>query len=91
MWSSGVVFIKANSKKCAPGNFRVFNVGQGGLYVHCGYLFQEKSPFYYKVVEPMKQDGQLSYFLLLQNAEKGGELALYDLLWDTVNTTASNF
>lgn len=79
-----VPFTKTTQSKCAPGNFRIFKVAQGGLYVHCGYLFQEKAPFYYTVVEPMKLDGQMSYFILLQNAESGGELTLYDVFWENV-------
>ena len=27
---------------------------------------------------------QLSYFLVLQESEKGGELSIYDMLWDQV-------
>ena len=29
-------------------------------------------------------DDQLSYFLMIQHPHSGGELTIYDLLWDTV-------
>lgn len=73
-----------NNTACAPGNFRFFEPDKGGLFVHCGYLFQKQSPFYYTVVEPMALERQLSFFLVLQNAEQGGELTIYDMLWKDI-------
>lgn len=64
---------------------RHFYPGMGGLYVHCGYLFQEQSPKYYQAVEPMKKEGQLSFFVVIQQPEQGGELTLYDMVWENVN------
>ncbi len=75
---------------CAPGNFRIFQENKGGLFVHCGYLFQEQAPYYYKVVEPMALDGQLSYFLVLQNSNEGGELTIYDMLWNQIKRKDSD-
>ena len=64
------------------GTFRYLFKNKGGLYVHCGNYFQEQNEFFYKMV---KQDvdvsNQLSYFVVLQNTERGGELTLYDLRW----------
>lgn len=68
----------------AAGTFRFFEPGLGGLFVHCGYLFQTQSPFYYQTVEPMALTGQLSYFLVIQNPEEGGALTIYDMLWPDV-------
>ena len=34
-------------------------------------------------------DDQLSYFLVLQQSEAGGELTIYDMLWDTVKRKES--
>lgn len=76
--------VLSNRTPCAPGNFRFFEPDKGGLFVHCGYLFQKQSPFYYTVVEPMALEKQLSFFLVLQNAEQGGELTIYDMLWKDI-------
>lgn len=76
--------VLSNHTACAPGNFRFFEPDKGGLFVHCGYLFQKQSPFYYTVVEPMALERQLSFFLVLQNAEQGGELTIYDMLWKDI-------
>lgn len=66
------------------GNFRMFMPNMGGLFVHCGYLFQEEAPLYYDVVEEMDKEGQLSYFMVLQYPEQGGELTIYDMLWPEI-------
>jgi hypothetical protein len=79
-----VPMIISNNTFCAPGNFRFFEPDKGGLFVHCGYLFQKQSPFYYTVVEPMALERQLSFFLVLQNSEQGGELTIYDMLWKDI-------
>lgn len=71
--------------KATPTTLRHFYPNMGGLFVHCGYYFQENSPKYYEIVEPMKKEGQLSYFLLLQRPEVGGQLTLYDMVWEKVN------
>ncbi|MCO5233299.1 MAG: 2OG-Fe(II) oxygenase [Chitinophagales bacterium] len=81
---SEVPELKTRSTPAVPGNFRVLPEEKGGLFVHCGYLFQKKSPFYYEVVSDMVKEGQLSYFMVLQNADEGGELTLYDMLWKDI-------
>jgi hypothetical protein len=48
-------------------------------------LFQEQSPVYYQAVESMKKEGQLSFFIVMQQPESGGELTLYDMVWEHVN------
>lgn len=73
-----------NEMLVPDGNFRQFEPGKGGLFTHCGHLFQLQSPYYYSIVEKLKQESQLSYFVVLQNAQEGGELTIYDLLWDNV-------
>lgn len=76
--------VPLKNTSCAPGNFRFFEPEKGGLFVHCGYLFQKQSPFYYTIVEPMALERQLSFFLVLQNADQGGELTIYDMLWKDI-------
>jgi hypothetical protein len=77
--------LKDHSGKAVPTTIRHFYPDKGGLYVHCGYYFQENAPKYYEIVEPMKKDGQLSYFLVLQRPDEGGQLTLYDMVWEKVN------
>jgi len=68
-----------------PATYRIYEPGMGGLYVHCGQLFQTQSPIYFQAVEPMVQNLQLSFFFVLQQPEAGGELTLYDMIWENVN------
>lgn len=77
--------LKEYEQPVVPATFRFFTPEKGGLYVHCGRLFQNQSPMFYEVVESMSQDLQLSFFFVLQNPLEGGELTLYDMLWDRVN------
>ncbi len=76
---------KVKKKMVSPGTFRFFKPGYGGLHVHCGNLFQQQSLFYYSLLEEdVNMDGQLSYFIVLQKPEGGGELTIYDMLWNDV-------
>jgi len=63
---------------------RFFMPDMGGLFVHCGHYFQENNPVYFEVMEEMELDNQLSFFLMLQYPERGGELTIYDMLWPEV-------
>jgi len=87
------VSIPRNKIKHAPvsaGTFRIFTPGKGGLHVHCGNLFQAQSEHFYNLIEnDVDRDDQLSYFLVLQNSESGGELTIYDMLWDKVKRKES--
>ncbi len=81
---------KIKDKEVAPGTFRLFYPGKGGLHVHCGNLFQAQSMFYYSLIKnDIDMNDQLSYFLVLQQSEKGGELTIYDMLWDKVKRKES--
>jgi hypothetical protein len=81
---------KIKDKEVAPGTFRMFYPGKGGLHVHCGNLFQAQSMFYYSLIKnDIDMDDQLSYFVVLQQSEKGGELTIYDMLWDKVKRKES--
>lgn len=74
---------KVKNSAVSPGTFRLFYPNRGGLHVHCGNLFQAQSMFYYSLIKnDIDMNDQLSYFVVLQQSEKGGELTLYDLLWD---------
>jgi hapalindole-type alkaloid chlorinase len=72
-------------REASYATLRFFMPNMGGLFVHCGHFFQESNPVYFEVVEEMELDGQLSFFLMLQYPEKGGELTIYDMLWPEVS------
>jgi len=75
--------LKLNKCTVAEGTFRYLYPNKGGLYVHSGNYFQEQNEFFYSMLEEdIDMDNQLSYFIVLQNAEQGGELTLYDLIWE---------
>ncbi|MEZ4931460.1 MAG: 2OG-Fe(II) oxygenase [Saprospiraceae bacterium] len=66
-----------------PASFRVLNPAEKGfLNVHCGNYFHKEFPQFYSHIEKnMNVKDQLSYFVMLQDSEKGGELILYDIDW----------
>ena len=89
-YSVSVPVNKVKDKEVAPGTFRLFYPGKGGLHVHCGNLFQAQSMFYYSLIKnDIDMNDQLSYFLVLQQSEEGGELTIYDMLWDKVKRKES--
>lgn len=78
---------KLMDSQVAPGTFRYLFPNEGGLYVHCGNYFQNQSQLYYSLMkDDIDMDNQLSYFIVLQNADNGGELTLYDLFWEQGQT-----
>ena len=82
------VSVPINKEKGLPvseGCFRVFFKDKGGLFVHCGNLFQKQSEYYYSLLDhDIDMSDQLSFFFCLQNTEVGGELTIYDMLWKDV-------
>jgi len=87
---------RLNNQLVAASTFRFFLPGAGNLHVHCGHSHQPKdngahlsktvseseAKFYDILPTDFDYHPQLSYFLVLQNSEEGGELTVYDLLWD---------
>ncbi len=85
-----------DNKLVAASSVRFFVPGTGNLHVHCGHSHQpskntKQSPppatedeirFYDILPDDFANLPQLSYFMVLQNPEEGGELTVYDLLWD---------
>lgn len=62
---------------------RSLNPNIGKIHTHCGNFFQiEFSNFYQHLSTQVKVLDQLSYFIVLQEPEAGGELTLYDIEWD---------
>lgn len=62
--------------------YRFLKLDKGGMNIHCGSMFREIYPNFYKQLDNMVNfDGQLSYFLMLQRPDKGGQLRLFDAEW----------
>ncbi len=72
------------------GSIRVNYPGQGYIMVHCGNYFQQEFPVFYDHLKTkVNVTDQLSYFLTVNPAEIGGELTLFDLLWEPGQTKES--
>lgn len=84
-YHSDTALFACNQAHTSPGNFRFLEPNKGGLFVHCGYLLQETAEFFYESVKGITREGQLSFFLMLQHPDEGGDLTIYDMLWDDVN------
>jgi hypothetical protein len=81
---------KVKKLAVSEGCFRVFYKDKGGLFVHCGNLFQQQSEYYYSLLaNDIDMSDQLSFFFCLQNTEVGGELTIYDMLWKDVTGKAT--
>ncbi|MEM0998323.1 MAG: hypothetical protein AAGN35_14780 [Bacteroidota bacterium] len=65
-----------------PATIRLTKPGQGGIPTHVGNEFNEKMPDIRHLGTIAKVHDQLSFFFLLQAPERGGELILYDAVWD---------
>ena len=66
-----------------PATIRYLEPGKGEFNVHCGNFFHKEFPSFYEHMSQISTiQNQMSYFVLLQNAEAGGELTVFDLYWD---------
>lgn len=74
-----------------PGtSIRINYPGKGFIMVHSGNYFQQEFPkFYEHLKTEVNVTDQLSYFLTVNPAEIGGELTLFDLLWEPGQTKES--
>ena len=69
--------------KYAMGSIRMNMGGKGFIPVHCGNYFQQEfSAFYEHLKTEVKVEDQLSYFVTVNPAERGGELSLFDQKWE---------
>ena len=73
-----------NNHGCfTSSQIRRFYPDQGALPVHCGNVFQHMyQDFYDELSKTARIQNQMSYFVLLQKPQSGGELVLYDILWE---------
>ncbi len=69
----------------SPAQMREMYAGKGGIYVHCGKYFRDRfSSFYTYLKDVSIVDEQISYFVMLQPPDSGGELTVYDILYNNV-------
>ncbi len=68
-----------------PGCFKHLIPGKGLFKAHCGNLFHKEFPTFYEHMNEISIiENQMSYFVMLDPSQKGGQLTLYDLLWENV-------
>lgn len=76
---------KVKNREVCPGTFRIYTPGKGGLQIHCGNLFHTNFVSHYSLLKnTIDMNNQLSFFMVLQHSEEGGELTIYDLMWNKV-------
>jgi hypothetical protein len=67
--------------------FRELLPNKGKIKAHCeNYFFEEFPNFFQKLSQWIQLKNQLSYFIVIQTPDKGGELTLYDAIWDNITT-----
>lgn len=70
-----------------PFTFRELYPERGNLKAHCENLFYKEFPGYFERINAFSiKDHQLSFFVTLQCPEEGGEITLYDLIWNDIQT-----
>lgn len=73
--------------KYANTTIRMNHPGKGFINVHSGNYFQQEFPeFYEHLNTEVNVKDQLSYFITVNPAQAGGELTLFDLLWEPGQT-----
>lgn len=70
----------ADHRTYAPATIRVLEPGQG-LRLHCGNQFLHRLPKLQHLSTISDLKNQLSYFVMLNTAEAGGDLLVYDIEW----------
>ncbi len=70
-----------------PFTIRMIVPQKNHIDIHCGNQFIQTSPeFYAKMAEKVNVHNQLSFFLLLEKPESGGELSIYNVGYDKAKT-----
>jgi hypothetical protein len=66
-----------------PFTFRELFPGEGSLKAHCENLFLKEFPGFFERINGFSTpENQLSFFVVLQSPGGGGELTLFDILWN---------
>jgi hapalindole-type alkaloid chlorinase len=64
-------------------NFRYLSPNVGKMTIHCGNLFHERfSEFYKDLSREIEVINQMSFFIMINSSEIGGELDVYGLRWE---------
>ncbi|MFN8276298.1 MAG: hypothetical protein U0T84_02340 [Chitinophagales bacterium] len=64
------------------GNFRHLHPKGGLMSVHCGNFFGTKFELIYRhLCERIKVVNQMSYFVMIQKPDEGGQLSVFNLRW----------
>ena len=71
----------SNDTSYKATTIRILHPKKGGIRSHVGNEFIQKLPQYDELASTVKLEDQLSYFIVLQEPQEGGELVLYDLLY----------
>ncbi len=71
--------------------FRYLDPDKGLMAVHCGNYFGKTFEEFYKdLTKKVAVENQMSYFIMLQEPEEGGELTLFNFRWKTGQTKVDN-
>jgi hypothetical protein len=66
-----------------PATFKHLIPGEGEFKAHCGNYFHKEFPsFYTHMGEISMIEDQMSYFVMLEPADSGGELTMYGVEWE---------
>lgn len=69
--------------KYLRGTFRIIHPFKCHIDIHCGNQFFNQFPdVYQNLTASVDVKNQLSFFILLQKPDDGGELVVYDATWD---------
>ncbi|MCF8464376.1 MAG: 2OG-Fe(II) oxygenase [Flavobacteriales bacterium] len=69
--------------KYLRGTFRIIHPLKCHIDIHCGNQFFSQFPdVYQNLTASVDVKNQLSFFILLQKPDDGGELVVYDALWE---------
>jgi hypothetical protein len=75
--------VEGDSGAYQASTFRQLMAEAGELKLHCGRMFHERFPAFYEHLKSISDIyHQLSYFITLQTALKGGRLKVYPVRWD---------
>lgn len=66
-----------------PATFKHLVPEKGEFKAHCGNYFHKEFPTFYAHMKAISTiQNQMSYFVMLQPPQSGGELTLYDISWE---------
>jgi hypothetical protein len=73
--------VSLQGQEYTNGTVRVFSPGKGGLHAHAEAEFVSSLAEFEDIRHQIDMSTQINYLVILQAADSGGELVLYDLNW----------